>query len=313
MKQALKRIVGVLAALTAFLSISFESLWATSPPAAWSRQQETTQSLQAKGFTFTISTLPQHLFETKHVELTVLAPDQFVFAGLTNTYSSILLMNDDVAADIAVYPSGQRHRAVITMSETAAKKSKLIFYYNNATEGVTGGTQYIVQLRDVIGMVKTEAVNTNAEKQAITVSLAIPLHDNERHLKYTSSCPHFPVIITNVSKKRVRIWRDWCSWGYYGLEFEITDNHGKTWTAKKTPAEFTRNFPDWWTLEAGESFVIDVDFASDSWQGFPHPANGSETVTIRAICTFEPDAASKENHIWTGRAASEPKKVIFDH
>lgn len=159
---------------------------------------------------------------------------------------------------------------------------------------------------------QTSQASAPAESD-VAISLAIPLHNGERRVEYRDGCLHFAVVVTNTSKKPVRIWRDWCSWGYYGLEFEITDASGHKSTAKKKPAEFTRNFPDWWTLEAGETLVIDVDFSADHWEGFPKPENGSQTVTMRAIFKFEPDVESRKNHVWTGQASSKPERVTFYH
>jgi hypothetical protein len=141
-----------------FLSISMialmapctESVWATSPPPVWSRQPETTESLQAKGFTFVISTLPRHLYKKNTIEIVVDAPTAFVFQGMTNHYSAMLLINDDIAVDLDTVPKAEKRHAVITISQRAAKTSQLLFYYKNATKGVTDGTQYALSLDNLM-------------------------------------------------------------------------------------------------------------------------------------------------------------------
>ena len=37
---------------------------------------------------------------------------------------------------------------------------------------------------------------------------------------------HFHVVVTNVSDESVRLWREWCSWGYFNLSFRVTDEEG---------------------------------------------------------------------------------------
>jgi hypothetical protein len=98
------------------------------------------------------------------------------------------------------------------------------------------------------------------------------------------------------------------------LTFELTDEAGKSWTVKKKDREWTKNSPDWWSLEPRENLVLDVDFAdSDAWEGFPRPVNGSQVVSVRAVYEIKPDKFSKEYGVWTGKITSDAKKLTFYH
>jgi len=151
----------------------------------------------------------------------------------------------------------------------------------------------------------------------IAVSVAVPANNGERRIEdieYKGQCDtaHFPVIVTNSSDKPQRIWREWCSWGYFGLTFEFTDESGKKWVAEKKGQIWTFNFPDWWTLEPHESLVIDVYFAdTNTWVGFPLPNNGSQTVTMQAVFEFKPDNEARQHGVWTGRVVSNAEKITF--
>ena len=148
----------------------------------------------------------------------------------------------------------------------------------------------------------------------ISIAVAVLAQNGERRIEYRDPTAHFHVIVSNASDKPKRIWREWCSWGYYGLTFEFTDEQGKKWVAKKKPQVWTRNFPDWWTLAAHESLVIDVYFGDlETWQDFPLPENGSQTVTMQAIFDFKPDDEARKDGIWTGRIASKADKFTFYH
>jgi len=158
------------------------------------------------------------------------------------------------------------------------------------------------------------AANAAAEDSPISVSLAIPAHNGERRVEYRDQATHFHVIISNTSDQPQRIWREWCSWGYSGLSFEFTDEHGKKWVAKKKAQDWTRNFPDWWTLDSHESFVMDVYFAdTNTWKGFPLPENGSQIVMMQAVLEFKPGDEARQHDVWTGRVASVAEKVTFYH
>jgi len=124
-------------------------------------------------------------------------------------------------------------------------------------------TLFIIALFMLVGCASTPSPQAEATSHVrpIGVSLAIPIHNGERRVEYRDQTTHFDVIVSNTSDKPERIWREWCSWGYFGLSFEFTDEHGKRWVAKKKEQVWTKNFPDWWTLDPHESFAIDVDFA----------------------------------------------------
>jgi len=152
-----------------------------------------------------------------------------------------------------------------------------------------------------------------AADSVISVAIAVPAHGSHRVLEYSGGHEsHFHVLISNVSDKPQKIWREWCSWGYYALSFEITDESGKTWTATKKARDWDKNFPDSWTLAAKETLVLDVHFAgSDTWEGFPRPSGVSQTITIRAIFEISPDKDSQRDSVWTGRALSKADKFVI--
>lgn len=154
----------------------------------------------------------------------------------------------------------------------------------------------------------------HATDSVLSVSLALPTRDGDRWLLLHEKGAHFHVIVSNTSDKPQRVWKEWCSWGYYALTFELTDRAGKSWTVKKKDGEWTKNVPDWWSLEPRENLVLNVYFAdSDAWEGFPRPVNGSQVVSVRAVYEIKPDKFSKESSAWTGKITSDAKKLTFYH
>jgi hypothetical protein len=133
-----------------FIVLTGWSTWATETTPAWNRVTETPQFLQGKGFGFELEGMPMHLYKKKTVELVVVIPARFVHVGLTNTFSSVMLMNEDLAVDVQTWPHEGQKRAIITIAETTAKSSRLIFYYRNAGKGVTDGTQFVVEMRQIL-------------------------------------------------------------------------------------------------------------------------------------------------------------------
>jgi hypothetical protein len=155
------------------------------------------------------------------------------------------------------------------------------------------------------------APETEAGKGAIEVSIAIPLRNanQERELNYLGTRPHFHVLVTNVSDQPQRVWREWCSWGYFALSFEVTDADGKTRAIIKNLRAWTRNFPDYWTIPPHESLVLEVDFADTSvWQPFPHPEGDPMSFTMQAVFEIPRDKETEKDSVWTGRVVSKAVK-----
>jgi hypothetical protein len=116
----------------------------------------------------------------------------------------------------------------------------------------------------------------------------------------------FHVVVTNVSKQPVRLWKEWCSWGYYNLSFIAAERDGKTVAVKKWRRSFFANSPDWMILPPGDHLVFDVSFAAEAvWQDAPLPrANQPRRVLLRAVYEVTEDGMSKKFGVWTGRVAS---------
>src|SRR5947208_270066 len=66
-----------------------------------------------------------------------------------------------------------------------------------------------------------------AEVAALTVRI-VPTDFDEtgRVIEMNRPSQHFYVVATNVSGQSIRLWREWCSWGYYNLTFQVTGREG---------------------------------------------------------------------------------------
>lgn len=120
---------------------------------------------------------------------------------------------------------------------------------------------------------------------------------------------HFHVVLTNQTRRSLRLWKEWCSWGYFNLSFEVHDEDGRVTKMTKAPSGWDRNFPDWIILAPGDHFVIDVKLDESVWQGIPAPSAPKRppvprVVRLKAIFEIRTDEEAVRNAVWTGRAAS---------
>lgn len=151
------------------------------------------------------------------------------------------------------------------------------------------------------------------DSDEISVHIVPTLRDeaDSASIKIYSPQQHFHVVVTNTGKSTKKLWREWCSWGYFNLSFESKDENGVvTKITKKFPG-WDKNFPDWTLLPPGDSIVYEVNFDPEIWNNVPtHSAQGFTVVKLRAI--FENDLEDTEGleaffkltDVWAGRAVS---------
>jgi len=155
---------------------------------------------------------------------------------------------------------------------------------------------------------------------SLKVAISIPPSRGARTLHYVKG-RHFHVTLTNTSSHEIQLWREWCSWGYFALSFEVEDSDGKKWTIKRADRGWDKNYPDYFTLPPGESFPLDVELNDGTWEnlsvfeapgpGFirvpgyeDFPTDKMKNIRMRAIYEVRGDSDSRENDVWTGSVVS---------
>ena len=143
--------------------------------------------------------------------------------------------------------------------------------------------------------------------EPVKVSIAVPVHHGHRSV---NEGDHFHVLVTNVSGKPIRLWTDRFSWGYDNLSFELIGDDGKVTRIVKKPKEYDKNFPDWLELEAGGSYVLNVDWFSEQgrgvWENVPAAGGKAKPTLVRLRAVYEsmPDDESRKLDVWTGKILS---------
>lgn len=146
----------------------------------------------------------------------------------------------------------------------------------------------------------------------VSVSIAVPVRHGKRSIEMHRPEAHFHVVLKNISTHDVSLWREWCSWGYFNLIFEVTDSTGKTVVVKKKQRGWNKNFPDFATIDPNGHFVIDVTFDPEVWENAPLPEKGkSHTVSMKAIYEIAESDHAKESKVWIGRVVSEKKEYTI--
>jgi hypothetical protein len=158
----------------------------------------------------------------------------------------------------------------------------------------------------VVSSSRPVAAQADTPPPPLTVQIVPTARGTDRPaLQLHESRDHFHVMVTNVSKETIRLWKEWCSWGYYNLSFEAREGEGKVKLISKRIPGWEKNFPDWIAIPPGEHLIIDVGLEPSLWKNSPLAGrSGEATLRLKAIFEIPEDEDSKEHKVWTGRVTS---------
>lgn len=149
--------------------------------------------------------------------------------------------------------------------------------------------------------------------------------------------PEFHVILTNISGRKLNVWKEWCSAGWYNLSFEVQRADGTKFNLHKSTRGWSWNSPDPYLVLPHRSFVYSVSLNEDwgpnkVWTGFPSVFY-QEPVKLTAVFEehrdpdFESDFESFEKStvpeirqhyllvsqdLWIGQVKSAPLLVMLE-
>ena len=117
-----------------------------------------------------------------------------------------------------------------------------------------------------------------------------------------------------ASDKRVRVFQEWNSWGYYNRTFQCTDlADSKSYIFSRRPRGWDKNAPSTHVLEQGQFVLTNIDFMDGSWQSTPHlPAKPQLHLRLTPRYQVEPDTSSQEEGAWVGKISGPSVEIDLD-
>lgn len=110
----------------------------------------------------------------------------------------------------------------------------------------------------------------------------------------------FNVDLENISNQDLYIWKEWCSWGYFNLTFQVMTNTGQNFEIHKDQiTSWTKNYPDRLVIPSKSKHTFIVNCSE--WKGFPAEWI-SQKVKIKAVYKIEEqdDFWKEFGSVWTG-------------
>ena len=124
--------------------------YATTTPPIWNGVNEKLPFFKENGFTFETFKLPKNLYKKEMIELTIVIPEAVKYEQSNNTFSNVLLLNDEIEVDVLPFDYSGKKRVIITLSTAMAEQSELCFCYKNLDSNVTPGTQFRLKVADIL-------------------------------------------------------------------------------------------------------------------------------------------------------------------
>jgi len=108
------------------------------------------QFFREKGFDFIVDDSMAHHYEKPTVEISILMPERFLDADLTNNFESVSFLSEEVSLGVNSHPYHGKRRIILTLSEAVAKLSRLNVAYANRARGPDHASIYVLQLGELL-------------------------------------------------------------------------------------------------------------------------------------------------------------------
>lgn len=150
------------------------------------------------------------------------------------------------------------------------------------------------------------------QSNGLVLDLIVPISNPQGQREISlARYPRLYAQLSNLSPQNIRIWKDWNSWGWFNLSLRMHTSGGDTLVRRRSPGRWEGDFPDFWTLEPGESVILEIDMRKAQWEGLPDLYGEKLTAILTAVYENKPDVLSEEYQIWTGAIYSRSLEVIF--
>ncbi len=166
------------------------------------------------------------------------------------------------------------------------------------------------------------ACGSRPEKQSSTSSKDVPeypftirllpvLHDGENEIEESNVV----LLITNASNQVQRIYRGWCSWGWWQFSFTAVDQQGNKYEITRRPQIWFANFPDVDVINPHEPMAYVLRMNDGSWEEVPQiPRQAMFKLTLHHIVDIVPPFKKRNmlrDPIWIGSHDTELGTVLF--
>jgi hypothetical protein len=133
-------------------------------------------------------------------------------------------------------------------------------------------------------------------------------------LLFNVALDHLEVSVRNASTSPARLWELENSWGWFAFSFELQDKAGGNSTAlRRAPREWTKNGPDHFILQPGETRAFRFDLDDGWWVADRPPALSDKAMRIRAKLSIGESPEARQYGVFVGTLFSDWVETVPPH
>ncbi len=119
----------------------------------------------------------------------------------------------------------------------------------------------------------------------------------------------FYVVLHNQSGKDLKVWRDWCPWGYNNLSLTAEQEGGRKVSITRVPNDWDQSYPDAALVKAGQCYVYEIRLAGKTWKGIEKISE--KPFKLSVTFKVQETAEAKQKKVWIGEVTSNPVPVTL--
>ena len=120
----------------------------------------------------------------------------------------------------------------------------------------------------------------------------------------------FYVVLHNQSGKDLKLWREWCPWGYDNLSFVAELEDGGKVSLTRKPKKWGRAYPDAVLVKKGACYIYEVHLAGETWRGTGQLPN-DKAVKLAVSFKVAETPESLKKKVWVGAVKSKSVSVTI--
>ncbi len=147
----------------------------------------------------------------------------------------------------------------------------------------------------------------SSAKQDLVIELSKSASRHPDSVTFTSAGGiHFAALLRNVSGHHLRVWEEWCSWGYFNLTFMVSVD-GKLYKFQKSATHtWEKNIPSFRSLAPNEAYSMEVTLTPPTWEGnFEAMQSAHKPIEILAIYSSPTSTEETGADVWAGVTESK--------
>jgi hypothetical protein len=167
---------------------------------------------------------------------------------------------------------------------------------------------YVAAVLSLLGCLCIPLVGQAGELQA-----ELPGNDNKRP-NFRDNYRNEIHFVLSAGKDPVRVFQEWCSWGYFTRWFsaQVQGGPATKYVFKRSNRKaWTKNYPATHEIKPGKFLITNVDLCDGTWTVEPDLPEKDLELRLTGYLEIKPDEETRKQKVWTGKLTVKPILIIM--